>query len=140
MIQKRNGAFTLIEAIAAVVLLSVSVPPMLWAVRSAHAGRTGPVQGSRARWLAVEKLEDVIADRHSTTRGYDYLIPTNYPNETQVSGFSNFRRSVTLTETLADLTTPGNGYMTVAVNVSWIDGSGTTRTLTVSTVLTEYQP
>ncbi|MHC5023414.1 MAG: type IV pilus modification PilV family protein [Planctomycetota bacterium] len=138
MIRSRHHGFTLIETIAAIVILAVALPPMLYAVREAHLQRVAPVQASTARWLAVEKLEDIIADRHSTTRGYDYLIPANYTSETPVSGFGAYERSVTLTETLADLTTAGDGYMKVTVIVSWTDATGAARSLSISTVLTEY--
>lgn len=135
-----ESAFTLIETIAAVVILAVAIPPMLWAVRDAHVGRVDSVLSSRARWLATEKLEDVIADRHSTTRGYGYLTAGNYPAESPVTGFANFSRSVSLTETDADLITPGSGYMNVTVSVTWNDAMGTARTMAISTVLTDYTP
>jgi prepilin-type N-terminal cleavage/methylation domain-containing protein len=130
--------FTLIETIAAIVVLAIAIPPMLFAIRDSQVQRVGPVMASQARWLAAEKLEDIIADRHSTTRGYDYLIPANYTDESPVSGFSAFDRSVTLTETEADLTTAGTGYMIVTVEVSWTDAGGDARTLSLSTVLTEF--
>ncbi len=132
--------FTLIEAIAAIVILTIAIPPLLFALRDAHVQRIDPVLSSRARWLATEKLEDIIADRHSSNRGYDYLTAGNYAAEPSVAGFANFSRSVSFTETLADLATAGDGYMTVAVTVSWTDGRGTTRSMSVSTVLTEYTP
>jgi type II secretory pathway pseudopilin PulG len=140
MNRRRQRSFTLVETIAAIVILAVGIPPMLWAVREAHVQRVNPVMASTARWLATEKLEDVIADRHSTTRGYDWLVAGNYPAEPSVTGFANFSRAVTLNETAADLVTVGEGYMTVSVAVSWTDATGTARTLSVSTVVTEYAP
>lgn len=133
----RRG-FTLIETIAAIVILAIAIPPMLWALRDAHVQRVSPVLASRARWLATMKLEDVIADRHSTNRGYAYLMDGNYANESPVAGWSQFDRSIAITETEADLVTAGSGYKTVTVQVSWTDASQTARSLSVSTVLTEY--
>ncbi len=132
--------FSLIETIVAIVILSVALPAMLWTVREAHVQRVNPMLLSTARWLAVEKLEDVIADRHSTTRGYAYLIAGNYPAENPVAGYVGFTRSVSFNETLADLVTAGSGYMNVTVQVGWTDGQGTAQTLPISTVLTEYTP
>jgi prepilin-type N-terminal cleavage/methylation domain-containing protein len=131
--------FTLIETIAAIVVLAIAIPPMLFAIRDSHVQRVGPVMASQARWLASEKLEDIIADRHSTTRGYDYLITSNYADETPVTGFTAFDRSVTFDETDADLSGAGTGYMIVTVDVSWTDATGDNRTLSLSTVLTELE-
>ena len=136
----RTRGFTLIETIAAVVILALAIPPMLWAVREAHIQRVNPMLASKARWLATEKLEDIIADRHSTTRGWAYLIAANYPAEPTISGYPGFSRTVTLTQTLADLSTPGDGYMTIEVQVQWTDATATVRTWSVSTVVTEYVP
>ncbi len=131
-------AFTLIETIALIVVLSAALPPTLFAIREAALDRASPVMASRARWLATAKLEDVIADRHSTTRGYDYLQSANYPAETSVTEAPDFSRSVTLIETEADLTTPGEGCMIVTVTVSWSDPKRGSRSLSILTVLTEY--
>jgi prepilin-type N-terminal cleavage/methylation domain-containing protein len=133
----RRG-LTLIESIAAMVVMAIALPPMLFSMRQAQLQRVNPMMASKARWLAQEKLEDVIADRHSTTRGYGYLLASNYPAESPVSGAAGFTRTVTLAEKAADLTTAGTGYMKVTVTVSWTDATGTTRSLPISTVLTNY--
>lgn len=135
----RRG-FTVIEAIAAVVVIGVAIPPMLWGVKQAHAYRSSQILASRARWLAVERLEDVIADRHSPTRGYGYLVSSNYPGEAQVSGFENFSRSVAFEETGPDLVTPGTGYMKVTCTVGFTDATSTARSLAIATVVTDYTP
>jgi prepilin-type N-terminal cleavage/methylation domain-containing protein len=138
-IRGRNiRGFTLIEAIISIVVLSISVPPMFWAVRQAHINRVNPEMISRARWLATEKIESIIADRHSTTRGYAYLVAINYPAESSIPGFPGFTRSVSFTETTVNLSTAGTGYMNVTVTVSWTDATATVRNLAVSTVLTDY--
>ena len=148
----RRPGFTLIETIAAIVILAVAVPPMLWAVTESQRQRMNPVMASRARWLAAEKLEDVIADRHSSDqppapiRGYlwvlaggDYVVE----NPGDITGYPVFSRMVTLLETKADLVTtapPPLGYLTVTVTVGWVDAKGTSQTLDISTVLTNYSP
>ena len=139
----RRTGFTLIETVAAIVILAVAVPPMLWAVTEAQRQRINPMLASRARWLAVEKLEDIVADRHSTTRGYSYLVTGNYAAENPVPGYTGFIRSVTFLETKADLVTTSPaplGYMTVTVIVGWNDADLAARTLDISTVLTDYTP
>ena len=132
--------FTLIETIAAIVLLAALVPGVLWAIQEAHLARANPTMASKARWLAVEKLEDVIADRHSSTRGYSYLVKGNYPAEPSVTGLTAYSRTVSFSETAADLSSAGTGYMTVTVTVGWTDAEGTARSLAIATVLTDYTP
>ena len=119
-------------------MLAILIPPTMWALREGHQGRINPVLVSRARWLATEKLEDIIADRHSTTRGYAYLLAGNYAAESSISGFPGFSRAVAFSETASDLSSPGSGYKRVTVTVSWIDAKGTPRSLAIATVLTDY--
>lgn len=135
----RRRAFTLIEGIIAIVILSLAVPPMLWAVRAAQNVRSEPVQASRARWLAVERLEDIIADSASTARGYTYVSAANYPAERPVQGFAAFTRSVAINETGIDLVTPGVGCKTATVTVTWPSPRGT-RSLSLATVITNPNP
>ena len=131
---------TLIEAVAAIVIASIAIPPMLWALRGVHAARADLILTTRARWLAGEKLEDIIADRHAAARGFAYITTGNYPSEPGVSGFSNFSRSVSITETGASLVGAGTGYKEVAVTVAWIDGHSQPRSLSLRTILTSYTP
>lgn len=134
-------AFSLIEAITAIVVLAVAVPGMMWGVRDAQMRRVDPIQTSKARWLAAEKLEDVIADRHSSARGFAYLVNANYPAESALSGYTGFARSVAIAESGANLITgSGTGYKRVTVSITFKDGRNTTRTLSLSTVLTDYAP
>lgn len=133
----RRSGFTLIETIAAIVILAVAIPPMVWAVTEAHAQRVGPVKASTARWLAAEKLEEVIADRHSPSKGYTYLVSGNYSSEATVNGFTGFSRSVSIAETGPDLTSPGTGYKRITVTVQYSTRSGT-QSFALATVLTEF--
>ncbi len=134
----RRRAFSLIDTLAAIVLISVAAPLMLLAIGQSTLRRATATQAITARWLLSEKLESITADRHSTTRGYTYLTTANYPAEAPVAGYPNFTRTTTITETTADLTTPGTGYKTVTVTVTWIDPTAGTRTSTLSTVVTDY--
>lgn len=135
---RRAPAFTLIEAITAVAVAALLVPPTMWALRQAHLGRVEPIQASTARWLATERLEDVIADRHSTTRGWVYVVTGNYPAEASVVGFAGYARNVSIQEFGPDLASAGTGYKVVTVRVSWAGGAGVQRVLAVATVLTDY--
>lgn len=133
--------FSLIEAITAIVVLSVAIPGMMWGIRDAQMRRVDPIQTSKARWLAAEKLEDVIADRHSGSRGFGYLVDANYPAESAVSGYAGFARSVAIAESGANLIAgSGTGYKRITISVTFKDGRNTARTLALSTVLTDYAP
>lgn len=138
MPRRWRGAFTLIETVAALIVLALAVPPMLFAIRRATADRVDPLRFSRAQWLATEKLEEVIADRHSATRGYGHLIDAKYPDEMPIALDPDYERSVSIVERAADLQSAGTEYKIVTVSVAWTDAAGTRRTLDVATVLTEY--
>ena len=146
MTPTRRAGFTLIETIMAIVILAVAVPPMLWAVTESQRMRMNPMMASKARWLAVERIEDVIADRHSTTaRGYDWIVNSNnyvVENPGDIAGYLGFGREVKLKETGADLgvLVVGGGYLIVTVEVDWVDAKGNNQTLDISTVLTDYTP
>jgi prepilin-type N-terminal cleavage/methylation domain-containing protein len=146
MAKARSSGFTLIETVVAIVILAVAVPPMLWSVAQAQNKRANPMLASKARWMAVEKLEDIVADRHSESgnRGWDYLIAANYSDENpgDITGYPQFGRTVTFLETQADLATPdaSGGYMNVTVTVTWTNAEGNSQSLSISTVLTEYVP
>lgn len=139
---RQPRAFTLIEAIIGVVICSVAVPGLMWSLREAALRQADPVLMSRARWRAAEKIEDILADRHSPSvaRGYAYVTTANYAPEASIAGEPGFARQVAITETGPNLISAGTGYKTVVVTVSWVDGSATTRSLSLSTVLTDYTP
>lgn len=133
-------AFSLIDAIAAVVIISLVVPASVVAMSDASVQRAASVRLTQARWLASEKLEDILADRASATRGYTSIASANYPSESTISSFPGFSRSVTITENGPTLSGGGTGYKTVVVRVSWVAPRSGTQTLSLSTVVTSYTP
>ncbi len=137
--RRARRGLTLIESIVTMVVMSIAIPPLVMAIGSATARRASDTLATRARWLASEQLESVIADRHSATRGYAYLIPASYPNEATISGFPGFSRRTTIVTTGPNFA-PGSGYRTVSVQVSYIDPIAGARTLSLATVLTDYTP
>lgn len=139
MAHRRRG-FTLIETVAAIIILAVAVPAMLWAVTEAHQRRANPVMVTTARWLAIEKLEDTIGDRHSLAVGYGALAGGS---DTPVPGYPGFNRTTTVTQHGAwdNVTTSwsaGTGYKTITVVVQWTDSDGDTMSLSINTVVTDY--
>src|SRR4051812_2089896 len=89
--RSRRG-LTLLEVVATIVILGIAAPALLMTVRDATVRRASVQQQTVARWLICEKLEDIIADRHSTTRGWTYIAAANYPAETTVNGFTAYSR------------------------------------------------
>lgn len=132
--------FTLIDAIAAIVIVSVAVPSLTWAIRDAQRARTSPVMLTRAHWLASERLDEVVADRHSPTSGYSYITTGNYPTQSPVPGFPGFVRTTSITETGPTLSGAGSGYKIVTVSVSCSLAGGPAAAIQLSTVLTDYTP
>lgn len=134
----QGGGFTLIETIAAIVIVAVAIPAMMWTLAEAQRQRIDPVMTSRATWLATEKLEDVIADRHAPTRGWPHLTEANYPDESSIDDFPGFSRRVRFKETGPDLESAGTGYMIVTVTIEWTGSRGEAHEFDIATVLTEY--
>ena len=132
---RRRAGVTLIECVAAVVLLGVAAPPMLLAVREAERSRADDALMHRARWLAAERLEDILADRHSRSRGFGHLQAANYPSEAAVAGFPALSRSVAFTAANASLTGASSDYLIATVTVGWRDAGGAARSLSISTVV-----
>ncbi|HYD00238.1 MAG TPA: prepilin-type N-terminal cleavage/methylation domain-containing protein [Phycisphaerales bacterium] len=131
-------AFTLMEVVATLVILGVGLPALITAVREATVRRASVQQQIVARWLVCEKLEDITADRHSSTRGWSYIASANYPAEAAVNGFTTFARTVAITETGPDLVSAGTGYRTVTVTVTYRDARDGAKALSIATVLTDY--
>lgn len=142
----RRRSFTLVETVAAVVIMAVAIPPMMWAIHEAQIRRVDSVLSSRARWLATTKLEDIIADRHSQSgsRGYTFLYEANpeYADEATgtITGYPQFSRSVAFNVTgPPPAFAAGSGYKHVTVTVGWTGSRGASN-MAVSTIVTDYTP
>lgn len=135
-----RGGFSLVESIVGLVLLSVSVPPMLWALAETRRAAAGPAQSDVAYWLATERLEDIVADRCSPGRGFAYLAAKNYPDEAVISGFPGFARRARFEACGPDLKSPGSGFVRVGVTVQWVGGRGSPMSISATTVIAEKLP
>ncbi|MEL7474241.1 MAG: type II secretion system protein [Planctomycetota bacterium] len=133
-------AFSLVETLVALVILSIAAPPMLFAIAAAHDERAGPAMLAQARWLAIERLEESIRDANSATRGYDHVVNASYPDEPAVAGFPGFARTVRVNETAPDLASSGSGAKTITVTVSWSMRGGTPVSVSASAVVAEMIP
>ena len=92
--KRREAGFTLVEVVLIIVIAAVAVLPlgMLFAntsIRSSDA-RNAMI----AAQLAQAKMEELTADKNSPSRGFPYLIASNYPTENPVTAFPGYSRSV----------------------------------------------
>lgn len=84
MIARRHRAFTLLEALATIIVLSIATPPAVSMLQEAAGVRRDAAAASRGHWLAVATLEHIIADMHSDAegRGFEALNdPQAYLND-----------------------------------------------------------
>jgi len=131
--------FTLIEAIIAIVVLSIAAPPLLMALAATQTERAQTTRSIEATWIAADHLERVIRDRHAAGRGYDYITPANYPPAPSLPEAPGFGREIGIAETTPDLSSPGSGAKTVTVTVTWTEPMGGARSFALATVLTDLE-
>src|SRR5262245_16649242 len=93
--------FSLAEVLMATAMLIVGVAVVLSALMYGVAGVEGSRGQSTAVFLAEQKLEEVRAYAVSTaaTQGFSNLNSSSFPAESSITGYPNYRRTVTLTAT-----------------------------------------
>lgn len=125
MMQYHRRATTIVEIVMAVVILAVAVPPLISAFTQSATNTIQPCNAAVASFLATERMEEIIARRYRATDGYAAVTTANFPDESPVTGFPRFSRSVTVAYVNSSLATVGSdvGYKKVRVTVSWNSGS-----------------
>jgi hypothetical protein len=120
-----RASTTIIEVVMALVILSIALPPLMVSFVEASMQSVYPANASVASFLAIERMEEIIARRYRSTDGYGAVTAANFPAETPVSGFPGFSRSVAVSYTNAALGTVASdeGYRKVRVVVTWNGGS-----------------
>lgn len=90
--------FSLIEAIAAIVILALVAPISMVTLRDAAASRADAIQLNRASWLASAVMETVLADVSSADNalGFDALADLNAYRTTPATGLD--ARLATITD------------------------------------------
>lgn len=136
----RRRGVTLVEVAVLLLVLTLAGPALLLALRDAGTDRLTTAHRAVARWLAQERLEDILADAASPTRGFTFVATANYPDESPVAGFPAFTRRVTITPTGPALSGPANGFKTARVAVGYLDGRGRRVDFILATVLAEPLP
>ncbi|MFQ5863945.1 MAG: prepilin-type N-terminal cleavage/methylation domain-containing protein [bacterium] len=86
---KSSHGFTLIEVILIIVVLSIAIPSLMQLISSTLVNSNQSVIISQAIVYAQEKMEEIISDKKSPTKGYDWVItPGNYPSDVPSNGFT----------------------------------------------------
>lgn len=137
MTRHTRRAVTLVELIAAIIVLSVAIPASVLMLRDQQARTYDPLMASRATWLAEEKMEQILADRASAELGFSYILEGNYPDESSGMLHDGFTRTVEVGSISGALVTDTGGYKLVTVQVSWYDAQNVLRSVRISTVLTD---
>lgn len=122
--------FTFIEVILIIVVLAISIPPLVSLLSSNLINSTKSKIITQAVIYAQEKMDEIIADKRSPNRGYNWVVtPNQYSSDIPASGFT---RSV-LIDTSAKVYN-GISYALVQVSVNHND----MPEIVLTTWLTEY--
>lgn len=128
--------FTLIEAVLAMLLLSIAVTGslVLFHQSTEHSGNID--RKTVATQLAGEFLEKIIADK--SYRGFAWVDETQYPPFYFQAPYEGYKRLVDITEVGEDLSTPepGSDFKKVMVVIFWGDDPG--QKTSVSTILAAH--
>ena len=117
----------------AIVILSIALPPMVASFADASRQSIRPSNATVASFLAIDRMEEVVARRYQGTDGYTALsVPSmaSFPNESAVSGFPLFGRTTVVEYVAIDYGTgvitasvSDTGYKRVRVSVTWNGGA-----------------
>lgn len=110
VLTRRDGGFTLIETLIAMVILGMVVIGMQAALTQRLSGDLGSMDTRNAALqLAADRLRTVQLDPVYASIGARYAA-----TETAIPGYPGFQRATTVTRNL----TAGNDFTTVSVAVS----------------------
>jgi type II secretory pathway pseudopilin PulG len=138
----KSTGFTLIEAVLMIAIVGGGLIGVMYVMNGGIRSSLLADQTLIASNLAREKLEQIIADR--ANKGYATTIATNYSDGALSGEYSEFTRTVTLTEVNPDDDSAtddflnaqsGSGYARVTVTVSWLGGA---QSVTLETILANY--
>lgn len=121
----RRRGITIIEVVAAIVILSIALPPLMQAFADASTQTIQPSLAAVGSFLAIDKMEEIVARRYRGTTGYAAITSANFPAESPVTGFNNFSRTVNISFVDNTFGAVGSdqGYKKVEVVVSWNSGA-----------------
>ena len=128
---------TIIEVVTALMILGVALPPLMRSFADASIQTVYPSNAAVASYLAVDRMEEIIARRYRGTDGYLSVTTANFPNESPVPGFAIFNRTVAVAFVNSSLAAVGSdqGYKKVTVTVTWESGA---RKITIEHLFADF--
>lgn len=90
MVKKK--AFTLVELVLALAVMSVGLISLLLVLRNAYMSNAASQFITMANELAEARLDEIVAD--CKRYGFGYVDKDKYPDEDPVRGFPNCKREV----------------------------------------------
>ncbi len=97
---KDKHGFTLIEIIFTIMFASIALFGTMTMMSTSMLGSMNVEFMNTSANLANVKMEELFSDKK--TRGYGYILESNYPYETDVDGFAGFNRYVEITTQATD--------------------------------------
>lgn len=148
---KARRGTTLIEAVVVVLVLAIAVPPTISGMMGSAARREDAIQITRATTLAASVLEQIMCDAVTADIGADpsaYLDTAVNGLRDRVAATTSLYTDLGMTysvtvgpEVSSSLVTTGHAaqdvYREVVVSVTFVDASGTTRTIPVTTMISK---
>ncbi|HWL94705.1 MAG TPA: hypothetical protein VNT79_14380 [Phycisphaerae bacterium] len=118
-------AATIIEIVMALIILGVAMPTLMNSFVDASSQTVKPTLATIGSFLATERMEEIIGRRYRADDGYGAMTTANFPNESPISGFPAFSRTVTVSYVNSALAGVGGdqGYKLVRVRVTWSGGA-----------------
>ena len=97
---KDKHGFTLIEIIFTIMFASIALFATMTMMSTSMLGSMNVEFMNTSANLANVKMEELFSDKK--TRGYGYILESNYPYEINVDGFAGFNRYVEITTQATD--------------------------------------
>lgn len=129
---KNEDGFTLLEILGAVTLLAVSLIPIMLIFYSGTFNTTATTYRNIAADFAQQKIEVI------RNMSYDNITTANLPSDNPESGDRSFTRTVTIVSSPSEIPSANADIKKITVTVSWVDGSGITRSVSLVTFRSKW--